>query len=269
MKISACVPCFNNAATLIAAVDSVRHQTRPVDELFVVDDGSTDGSADLVESHGIRVIRLGRNCGRGAARARALSEATGKLILFCDATAFLPADFLERALPPFQAPQLAALFGACAQPPAQTVVERWRGRHLFKIDLPETLQHHAPLMTHGTLLRVDTVMQLGNFNPQLRHSEDAELGARLLAAGFDVIQDRSLKVMSLGKNSLLEVLERYWRWHAGPEESVSLSSYVKQISYSIKVMARCDLKAGDPLSVPISLLSPHYQFWKTRLKAEG
>jgi hypothetical protein len=104
---------------------------------------------------------------------------------------------------------------------------------------------------------------VGNFNPNIRHSEDAELGGRLLAAGYEVVFDPSLHIASLAKNTLGEVLERYWRWYAGKDERVSWRGYFKQIAYSFKVMARQDWQARDPLSIPISLLSPHYQFWKS------
>ena len=44
---------------------------------------------------------------------------------------------------------------------------------------------------------------------------------------------------------------------------MSLTRYAKQVWYSVKVMARQDLLDGDALSVPVSLFSPHYQFWKS------
>ena len=57
MKISAYAPCFNNAITLLDALESIRLQTVPVDELFIVDDGSSDGSESLALELGCRVIR--------------------------------------------------------------------------------------------------------------------------------------------------------------------------------------------------------------------
>ena len=286
MKISACIPSYNNSLTIVEALDSVRNQTRSLDEIILIDDGSTDDTAALIEAQtsqepdknsnlagvhprpqvSIRLIRLSENCGRGTVRARALCEATGDFILFCDAGCILPPDFLEKALLHFQDPLLAGLFGSCIQPSARNVIERWRGRHLYKTETPVGIHHHAHLATHGTLLRKASVMAVGNFNTSLRHSEDADLGVRLLAAGYDVIQDSSLKVMSIASNSLGQVLERYWRWHAGPEETMTLKGYLKQIFYSIKVMAREDLKAGDPFSILISLLTPHYQFWRSLIR---
>ena len=47
MKVSAIIPAFNRRAYLPRAIDSALAQTVPVDEILVVDDGSTDGSADF------------------------------------------------------------------------------------------------------------------------------------------------------------------------------------------------------------------------------
>jgi hypothetical protein len=107
------------------------------------------------------------------------------------------------------------------------------------------------------------VRQVGGYNGSLRHTEDAELGDRLLAAGFDVVYDPRLIIASIASNTLGQVLERHWRWYAGPNPSANWREYYKSIGYSIKCMAWADLRAGDPLCIPVSLLSPHYRFWRS------
>jgi glycosyltransferase involved in cell wall biosynthesis len=66
-------------------VSSIGAQTRRVDELIVVDDGSTDDSAALAERCGARVIRHGANRGEGAARNTGWRAATGDAIAWLDA----------------------------------------------------------------------------------------------------------------------------------------------------------------------------------------
>jgi glycosyltransferase involved in cell wall biosynthesis len=263
MKVSAYIPCFNNRETLPKVIASVRAQTVPVDDLFVVDDGSTDDSVALFESVGVESLRQSGNLGRGAARARAMKRSKGDFVLCVDATNLLPPDFLARALRWFDDAKVAAVFGRISQRPARNAVERWRGRHLFKLDVPFTVKHRAALITYGTLVRKAAVEAVGGFDPLLKHSEDSDLGHRLAAANWDVVFDPSLHVISIAHNTLPEVLERYWRWYAGKDERISWKDYCKQIMYSAKVMAHQDFQAGDPLGIPISLLSPHYQFWKS------
>ena len=263
MPVSVYIPCFNNEATLGAVIASIRAQTVPVDELLVIDDGSTDGSAKLAEALGARVIRHGSNLGRGAARARGMLEARHDLVLCCDGTKPISEDLLQRALPWFEDPIVAAVCGRMGSIRKDSTVQRWRARHLYKSEAIPVFSRSASLMTCGALVRKSLCEQVGGYDPALRHSEDADLGQRLLCAGYQVICDPGIVIFSDEADRLGKVLERYWRWHAGKDEALSVKAYLKQIVYSIKVMARQDLAACDLLAVPISLLSPHYQFWRS------
>jgi glycosyltransferase involved in cell wall biosynthesis len=265
--VSAYIPCCNNASTVAATVRSLLAQTVKIDEVFVIDDGSSDDSAAQVRSLGVEVLIASENRGRGATRARAMLAAKHSLVLCCDATNVLPADFLERALPWFADERVAAVFGPFTQPPARNAVERWRGRHLFKMDAAHQVNREALLATSGAMVNKAAVLAAGNYNPQLRHSEDRELGERLLAAGCEVVFDPALQVVSIARNNLCQVLERYWRWHAGPREGVSWKAYARQIAYAVKVMAAADLRARDLPALLITLFAPHYQFWRSWWRA--
>lgn len=234
-----------------------------IDELFVLDDASTDGGFALIKDLGISCIHQEINLGRGGIRHRAMIEATGDLVVCCDATNVLPPDFVKRALPWFDDPKIAAVYGRIEDPNPRGIVGRWRARHLFKAGHSMEIRHHSPLITYGTMVRRDVVLAVGNFNPILRHSEDTELGERLLAAGYDIVFDPSIPIRCNVQNTLGQVLERYWRWHAGKEERITWNAYWNSIVYSIKGMAWQDLRAGDPMVALISLLCPHFQFWRS------
>ncbi|HDS85227.1 MAG TPA: glycosyltransferase family 2 protein, partial [Phycisphaerales bacterium] len=55
ITISAVIPAYNSAAHIGRAIDSVLAQTRPPEEIIVVDDGSTDDTARIVRSYGDKV----------------------------------------------------------------------------------------------------------------------------------------------------------------------------------------------------------------------
>lgn len=85
-SISVVIPCYNAAAFLRATIESILGQTQPVLEVIVVDDGSTDDSANIAESFGppVRVIRQ-PNQGESAARNRGIEAAGGDWVAFLDA----------------------------------------------------------------------------------------------------------------------------------------------------------------------------------------
>ncbi len=95
--VSIIIPCYNAETYVGQAIESALAQTyRPV-EVVVVDDGSTDGSLDIIKSFGDRIRCIsGPNRGGGAARNRGLELADGALIQFLDADDILHPRKLER-----------------------------------------------------------------------------------------------------------------------------------------------------------------------------
>jgi glycosyltransferase involved in cell wall biosynthesis len=88
---------YNGEATLREALDSVKAQTLDDYELIVLDDGSSDRSAEIAEEYGARVIRQ-ENKGLGAGRKRLVEEATGVWIAFLDHDDVWVPDKLEKQM---------------------------------------------------------------------------------------------------------------------------------------------------------------------------
>jgi len=96
MKISVVIPLFNKKQYICRAIESVLAQHIPADEIVVIDDGSTDGSAEEVlkiNDSRIRLIQQ-QNSGEGATRNRGVAESKNDLVAFLDADDEWKPDFL-------------------------------------------------------------------------------------------------------------------------------------------------------------------------------
>jgi glycosyltransferase involved in cell wall biosynthesis len=95
--VSIIIPCYNAQKHLVETLESAFVQTYPRTEIVVVDDGSTDGTAELIRSYGQRVIaEFGPNRGASAARNRGTALAGGAFIQYLDADDLLTPDAIER-----------------------------------------------------------------------------------------------------------------------------------------------------------------------------
>ncbi len=94
--ISAIVPVWNGRDLLARLLNSLAAQTRAVDELLIIDNGSTDGAADLARGGGARVIPMGQNAGFARAVNRGIREARHEWIAILNTDVELAPDYLER-----------------------------------------------------------------------------------------------------------------------------------------------------------------------------
>ncbi|HEY8678056.1 MAG TPA: dolichyl-phosphate beta-glucosyltransferase [Candidatus Dormibacteraeota bacterium] len=109
-EVSIVIPAFNEALRLPKSLDRIQRYIiaqRLVAEVIVVDDGSSDGTADLVRQHAtrwpqLRLVAAEHNRGKGAAVQRGMAVAIGRYRVFSDADLSVPIDDLEKLLRPLR-----------------------------------------------------------------------------------------------------------------------------------------------------------------------
>lgn len=112
MKISVVIIVYNLERFIGAAIDSVLKQTRPADEVIVVDDCSTDGSAQIVKSYGnrVRYVRMPQNNGALLTALAGVKRVSGDVICMLDGDDVWAPNKLQVVVESFQAdPELMLL----------------------------------------------------------------------------------------------------------------------------------------------------------------
>ena len=181
MRISVVIPSHNRRHTLDRALLSIREQSSPVDEVILVDDGSTDGSHKMVAERfpWVTIIRQS-NRGVSAARNRGIEAASGDWIALLDSDdSWLPPK-IERIRAAWQSDSEQVLFhsdeiwirrGTRVNPMHK---HRKSGGWIFRHCLPL-----CAISPSAAVIRRSTLLELGLFDESLPACEDYDLWLRL------------------------------------------------------------------------------------------
>lgn len=110
MRLSVIIPVRNDAPALARCLAALARQSRPADEIVVVDNGSSDDSADVAVRAGARVIHEDR-VGIPAANATGLDAAGGDILARLDADSVPPKTWLADLIAAFDDPTIAGVTG--------------------------------------------------------------------------------------------------------------------------------------------------------------
>jgi glycosyltransferase involved in cell wall biosynthesis len=218
-SISVAIPAYNASSWIDATLQSVLDQTRAAHEIIVVNDGSTDDTAERARSHGPRVTVLEQpNGGPPAAYNRGFDEAGGEYVAMCPADDVWHPQKLEWQDELLSSdPSIDVLFGRARffgqsddvhpHPTGTGILERTSFmREMYAADL---------IPAPATVVRRDLHQRLGRFDESLP-SEDYEFWMRALRAGATFYHDprEVVRLRMHGGNVSLRAVEIWEMNHA-------------------------------------------------------
>ena len=235
-RVTVIVPARNASRTLPDVLTAIARADPPADQVIVVDDASSDDTADLARGHGARLLRISDdphgNIGPGQARNRAAELATGDVLVFVDADVVIQPTTLGRLVAPLHLgplppdtpsqdaarPVVATVGSYDHAPPGRALVSQYAN-----------LRHHH---THQTApadlstfwagcgaVMADAFRHVGGFSSRYGRPciEDIELGTRLVADGGTIrsvpaAQCTHLKVWTLRSLWKTDIFDRALPW---------------------------------------------------------
>ena len=221
-QFSIIVPCFNAAAFLDETLSSLRDQTLTDWEAFLVDDGSTDSTPEILALWAagdprFQVLRLpngGPSCARNHA---ALALAQADYIAFLDADDLWPDNKLSHSAALLHAhPEADGAFGIVSffreTPSRREAVSRL---HLGALSVQELLRGNPVCTTSNLVVRRSLMRRIGGFNPAMKFAEDLEWLMRAALNGACIIGDSVVhchyRANGEGLSANLEDMHEGWR----------------------------------------------------------
>lgn len=191
-KLSVVIPVYNERATLPEIVRRCRSVELDCEkEIIIVDDGSTDGSAEIAKSLGdstVKAVLLQRNSGKGTAVRRGIDEATGDYILVQDADLeYDPADW-KRLISPVEAGKATVVYGSRFTGERKNMLFwHWVGNRF--LSLCTNVLYNTTLSDMETCYKLIPSDLLKDLNLKAKRFEfEPEVTARILKRGIRIYE---------------------------------------------------------------------------------
>jgi mycofactocin glycosyltransferase len=223
--VSIVIPVYNRENDIRSCLESLCRLDYPSErmEVIVVDDASTDRTAQAARSFGVNVEAQPRNLGQSVARNLGISMAKGEIIAFLDSDCRADPAWLKELIPYFQDPRISLVGGLVDAPDRKTCLDRYEaacsalnmGRHEV-IGRGKDNVFYVP--TCNMLVRKSVVLSIGGLDETLRVGEDVDFCWRLLAAGHHLAYIPKGRVLHRHPTRLWATLRR--RFDYGTSEAV-------------------------------------------------
>jgi GT2 family glycosyltransferase len=211
-RISIVVCTYNGMHTIRECMEGLARVEYPNFEVIVVDDGSTDGTADVAREYDVRLIQT-ENRGLSNARNLGMQSATGEIIAYIDDDAYPDPHWLHYVAHTLRTTTFAAVGGPNLPPPGDGVVAEAVANspggptHVL---LSEREAEHIPGCNMA--FRADALKAIGGFDPQFRTAgDDVDVCWRIQQAGWRV----GFHPTALVWHHRRKAVRAYWKQQTG------------------------------------------------------
>ena len=196
IRVSVVILTKNSAATICRSLESALSQSRPPDEVVVVDGSSVDGTKDILRKYPVKIVEE-PGLGFGHARNVGLNNASGDIVFFLDSDCYAEPLWIQNALKALQNPDITAVTGPTLLWNKESTVARFLAfvRDRVEISKESRLVEIAPTM--NLALRKNVIETVGMFDASLVRGEDTDLTYRI-SRKEKILWDPSVRIWFKG-----------------------------------------------------------------------
>ncbi|MFF0591081.1 bifunctional polysaccharide deacetylase/glycosyltransferase family 2 protein [Streptomyces sp. NPDC003781] len=223
--VSVIVPAYNEKECIEATLRSLARSTHPI-EIIVVDDGSTDGTAEIAESLGLPGVRVVRqaNAGKPAALNNGVRHARYDIVVMMDGDTVFEPDTVRHLVQPFADPAVGAVAGNAKVGNRRTLIGAWQ--HIeyvmgFNLDrrMYDLLRCMPTIPGAIGAFRREAVLQVGGMSHDTL-AEDTDITIALHRAGWRVVYEEHARAWTEAPGSLGQLWSQRYRWSYGTMQAL-------------------------------------------------
>lgn len=272
-KVSLYIPCYNSEKFIKECLDSVINQSYAIDEIIVMDDGSTDKTLEIANAYPVRIICHKENRGLAACRNTALKEARNDFVASLDADCVADPQWLRLLMQCFVNDDIAGAGGMLIERYNLTAADQWRSVHMPQHWGAEFMENPPFLYGNNTVFNKKLFAKFGLYNENLRiNYEDVDLSGRIYNCGFRLIYNPVAVVEHLKKDSISSAMSSYRNWLYYKQMSLlHIDRFSRRIAMQFGMIAeyaenseiffRKDLREKKYKLLPIDLIFMPYCVW--------
>jgi cellulose synthase/poly-beta-1,6-N-acetylglucosamine synthase-like glycosyltransferase len=225
-SITIVVPAYNEEVGIERSVRSLAASEYPDFEVVIVDDGSTDRTAEIVSGLDLDVVRLVRqdNAGKAAALNTGIEVSDSEVVVMVDGDTIFEPGTLRTLVQPLADPEVAAVSGNTKVGNRRSLLGRWQ--HIeyvmgFNLDrrMYEVLQCTPTVPGAAGAFRRDVLAELGGV-PSDTLAEDTDLTLAIGRAGHRVVYAENARAWTEAPSTLSALWRQRYRWSFGTMQAV-------------------------------------------------
>ena len=255
--VSVIVPAYNEKECIAGTLHSLARSTHPI-EIIVVDDGSTDGTADIVEALGMPNVRVVRqeNAGKPAALNNGVWNARHDIVVMMDGDTVFEPDAVHQLVQPFADPEVGAVAGNAKVGNRGTMIGAWQ--HIeyvmgFNLDrrMYDLLRCMPTIPGAIGAFRRDAVIGVGGMSHDTL-AEDTDITIALHRGGWRVVYQEHARAWTEAPGSLKQLWSQRYRWSYGTMQAL----WKHRRSLTDKGPSSRFGRVGMPLVVLFQIVTP-------------